>query len=288
MDNFIYDYFIRPIWEHSGYNAVNTVAYAAIALASVYLIYLALKGRVKMDGRFVAGALAFVLFGSTMRVVTDSIDSKVFAPVTQLHAFVLDSHILDYGYLTVTPGIYIVTAALYLASLWLGYKFGKPMLPAYAGLILWLPLFLLLVPFMGYAAYALPVLGLAAIPAYAAWLWLKDRNLAAIVAGQALDGAATFFVIDVFSRISGIAYFEQHVLSSAIGDMFGTYFVFYIIKVSIALAAAYVLSKEKEDIVLFSLPGRDVTISKQLIALVLMIIGFAPGIRDMLRMVVGA
>lgn len=211
----------------------------------------------------------------------------MFTPVTFIHQIVLDSHVFDYGYLTVTPGIYVVTAALYLISLYASYKLKKPRLPIFVGLILWLPLFLLLVPFMRYAIYAIPVLALALIPTLLAWVLIKDDLLVLIVAGQALDGAATFFVIDVFSKISGLGYFEQHVVSNAIGQIFGTFFVFYLIKAGIALAAAYVLSKEKDEIPLLRLFGRDIVMDKYFIALILMIIGFAPGIRDMLRMVAG-
>ena len=140
---------------------------------------------------------------------------------------------------------------------------------------------------MRYAVYALPVLVLAAIPAYLAYMYFKDRILAAIVAGQALDGAATFFVIDFFSKVSGIGYFEQHVLSSAIGSFFGSFFPFYLLKALIAFAAAYVLSKEKDEIEA-GFMGLRFEMDRNYIALVIIIMGFAPGIRDILRMVVGA
>ncbi len=287
MDNFIYDYFVSPIWDRTGYNIVNTLVYAAIAIVAVYVIGRILKGRVRMDEAFVKGVLCFVLFGSTMRVVTDSIDNGVFKPVTPVHQWVLESHLLDYGYFTVTPGIYVVTAALLLASLAILHRLGKPQWLGYVGLALWLPNFLLLVPFMKYAAYAVPVLLLAAIPAYLAYRWLKDRVLALIVAGQALDGAATFFVIDIFSKIVNISYFEQHVISSAIGQMFGSFFPFYLIKVGIASAAAYILSKEPEEMEASFLSWRF-AMDRYYLALVIIIMGFAPGIRDLLRMVVGA
>ncbi len=287
MDNFIYDYFVSPIWDRTGYNVVNTLVYASIAVVAIYALNQALRGRVKIDEHFIRGVLCFVLFGSTMRVVTDSIDNGIFKPVTPIHQWVLDSHILDYGYFTVTPGIYIVTAALLLVSLAILHKIGKAEWLGYVGLALWLPNFLLLVPFMRYAAYAIPVLVLAAIPAYLAYRQFKDRVLAAIVAGQALDGAATFFVIDVFSKISGINYFEQHVLSSAIGSFFGSFFPFYLAKAGIAAAAAYVLSKEKDEIEAGFLQWRF-RMDRYYLALIIIIMGFAPGIRDVLRMVVGA
>jgi uncharacterized membrane protein len=277
MENFIYDYFIRPIWDKTGYNIVNTLVYAAIAIAAIFVIHRLIKGRIRIDEGFVWGVLSFVLFGSTIRVVTDSIDSGKFLPVSPVHKLVLDSHLWDYGYFTVTPGVYLLTAGLLFASLAVLYKLKRTELLGFVGLALWLPHFLLLVPFMEYALYAIPILALAVVPGYLAWLHFRDSALALIVAGQALDGAATFFIIDIFSGISGIHYFEQHVVGSAIGGFFGTFFAFYLLKVGIALAAAHVLSKEKMD-------REDCAF----IALVLMIMGFAPGIRDILRMVIGS
>lgn len=278
MENFIYEYFIQPIWERSGYNLVNTVAYALIAIAAVYLIYRYMKGRIRIDDRFLGGTLAFVLFGSTLRVVTDSIDGGVFQPVTPIHQFILDSHLLDYGYVTVSPGIYILTAGLFLASVLALHRLKRMELLPYVGLALWIPVFLLLLPFMDYAVYAFPVLLLAAIPAYIAWMYFKELSSAGVVAGQALDGAATFFVIDYFSQMTGIQYFEQHVVGGFIGELFGTFFVFYLVKVAIAFLAVRVLKDEKD------LDVEDM----RFIALALMIMGFAPGIRDLLRMVVGS
>ncbi len=277
MENFIYDYFIQPIWDRTGYNIVNTLAYAMIAIAAIFLLHRGLKGRVRIDDGFIWGVLSFVLFGSTVRVVTDSIDNGRFLPITPLHEFVLQSHLWDYSYFTVTPGIYIVTAALMLLSLALLHRVKRTELLGLVGIILWLPHFLLLVPLMEYAAFAIPIFALALIPAYLAWLYFRQMPHALIVAGQALDGAATFFIIDIFSSVSGIRYFEQHVVGSAIGAIFGTYFAFYLLKVGIGFAAAYMIRKEGMD-------AEDASF----IALVLMIMGFAPGIRDILRMVVGA
>jgi uncharacterized membrane protein len=274
MENFIYDYFVSPIWERTGYNIVNTLVYAAIAIAAIFALHRALKGRISIDDGFVNGVLAFVLFGSTMRVVTDAIDHGKFLPVTPVHQLVLDSHLWDYGYLTVTPGIYILTAALLILSVAILHRLKRMELLPYVGLALWLPHFLLLIPLMSHAVFALPILLLALIPAYIAWMYFRDRNSALIVAGQAFDGAATFFVIDVFAPLVGIQYFEQHVVGSAIGEFFGTFFAFYLVKVAIAFAAAYVLKNEKMD-------DED----RRFVALVLMIMGFAPGIRDVFRMV---
>jgi uncharacterized membrane protein len=277
METFINEYFIDPIWSHSGYNIVNTLAYAVIAIVAVYAIYRAIHRKIKVDENFIRSVLCFVLLGSTLRAITDSVYSGVFQPVTPVHQWILDSHIYDYGYLTVSPGIYIVTAAVLLFSMFLLYRLKRLELLGYVGLVLWIPHFLLLVPFMQYWIYAVPVLLLAAVPTYLALRYFRDRILTAIVAGHSLDGAATFFAIEVFPKVTGIYYSEQHVFSGAIGILSGNFFVFYLVKVAVSFAAAYFLMKEKMEL--------D---ERNFIALVLMIIGFAPGLRDVLRMMVGA
>ena len=85
---FFYDNFIRPMDERTGYNAINTITYAAIALLAAYLLYKGLQRlKIKIDDSFVPSIIPFILFGSTLRVV-------------------VDANILPYSYLTTTPGIY--------------------------------------------------------------------------------------------------------------------------------------------------------------------------------------
>ena len=221
--------------------------------------------------------MTFVLFGSTMRVVTDAIDNGVFKPITPIHEIILNSHLYDYGYLTVTPGVYLVTAAILFAAMGILNLLGKQRYLFHTGMALWVFHLALLLPFMRYFLDAIPVALLALVPYLISKKYLRNKIYPLVVAGHALDGAATFWVIDVFGPRIGKDYFEQHVFGAAIGKAFGTFFVFYLVKVAISAAVGYMLEKEKED-------GNF----KNFIALAIMIAGFAPGIRDLLRMVVGA
>ncbi len=277
MENFINTYFIEPIWSHTGYNMVNTLVYAAAALISLYLVFAWLKKRVAIDNDFICGTLVFVLLGSTVRAVTDAIDTGVFGPASPLHSLIIDSGIYDYGYLTVSPGIYIVIAFLFLSSVAVLSRYGRMDLLKFAGAALWLPNILLLLPFMEFAVFILPVLALAAVPTALAYLYFRDIVLTGVVAGHSLDGAATFFIIEFFPKFTGIYYFEQHVLSAAVAGFFGSYLFFFLVKIAVAFAAAYVLREEKMD-----------SGERNYVALVLMVMGFAPGIRDVLRMAAGA
>lgn len=275
---FLEDYFISPIWERTGYNTVNTLVYAAIAIAALYVIWRILKKKeFDFSSRdFLYGTAAFVLFGSTARVITDLSDAGA--------SFGALSPVFSYGYLTVTPGIYIVTAALFLLSIALGRAMHNSRFPAYAGTALWLPCFLLLIPHMKNFDFFLLGIGIAAIGALAAyWLLKKFAKLELglheklAIAGQALDGAATFVVIDIFGKQAGKSYFEQHVLSGGIGTATPLgFFLFFLVKVSLATLIVYFLSKEKMD-------AKDAS----LVLIVVGIMGFAPGIRDLLRMLAG-
>jgi len=293
VENLIEQYFVNPIFDRTGYNAVNTLTYAAIALLSLYIVWRLLKAK-SFDfasKEFLYGTAAFVLLGSTSRVLTDLSDAGAIKAAAvqgdalgQTYLALDSSGLFHYGYLTVSPGIYIVTALLFLLSIAVGMKMKKPMFPAYAGIALWLPCLLLMLPFMVNFGYLLLAVALAGIASFAAFSALRkfgkiqlDLHHGLAIAGQALDGAATFVVIDIFGKLSGKGYFEQHVLSAGIGEStplgFGLFFA-----VKVALAAAIVYLVGKEDM------GKK---DRALVLIVVAIMGFAPGIRDLLRMLCG-
>jgi uncharacterized membrane protein len=287
------EYFISPIFDRTGYNAINTLVYASIALVCLYVLWRLMR-RIKFDFAsrgFLYGVAAFVLFGSTARVLTDLSDAGTIATAAgkggalgAIYSWINASGLFSYGYLTVTPGIYVVTAVLFLAALLISLRMKNEMFAAYAGFVLWLPCFLLLLPFaanIGFAALAIAIAALGSFIAYYALQFICKRPLELheklAIFGQALDGASTFVVINIFSAYSGKGYFEQHVLSSAIGTSTPLgFFLFFLIKIALASAIVYFLSNEK--------------IGKKDIAFILIIVavmGFAPGLRDMLRMLAG-
>ncbi|MFA6328305.1 MAG: DUF63 family protein [Candidatus Micrarchaeia archaeon] len=290
---FFEDYFISPIIGRTGYNAINTLAYAAIAIGALYLIWRFMSGR-KYDFSsrgFLFAVAAFVLFGSTCRVLTDLSDAGAVAgmalapgPLAPLYMALHTSGVFKYGFLTVTPGIYLVTAALFLLSLAISQAMKKEMFAAYAGFLLWLPICLLVLPFASHWWFVLLTLVVASAGAYAAFFALERLGKMKLsiyeklaIGGQALDGAATFVVIDVFSKETGRDYFEQHVLSAGIGEATPLgFFLFFLIKIALAGAIVYFLRKEK-------MGKSDIA----LVLIVVAIMGFAPGIRDALRMLCG-
>jgi len=293
ISDFIQKYYIAPIIDHTGYNAVNTATYAVIALIAAYVIWTQFKKhKIKFDRGFFLAALPYILLGSTMRVVTDSIDTGVMqshlpGAFGWLYSFVIGLGIYNYGFVTSSPGIYIVTAGLLFLFLGLQVKFKKENLMRDAGLVLWLAHLLVLLPMFHYLQYFALILLVAGGLAYAAmraFASMKMHPLAwVVVAAHSLDGTATFVIMDIFNRLEpactqfGRCYFEQHVLSNFLGSIADTFLVYLGVKVAFSALAAYLVCREAE--------GENELV---FILLLLSIFGLAPGLRNLLRITLGA
>ena len=137
FEEFFEEFFIDPIVEKSGYNIVNTSIYAIIAIISCYLIFKILKK--KFDKKTFIYIIPFILFGASVRALADFLESK-----EEYNFFlkpVLESGLYNYSFFTVTPGIYIVVAAIVLITL----AIDKNKIFKWAGILLFLFHFFLLI-----------------------------------------------------------------------------------------------------------------------------------------------
>ena len=113
---FIQEFFLDPICNYSGYNFVNTLTYGIILIGiAFYLVFPFFNKRgIRFDFRFGLAVLAFVLFGSTLRILED------------LKILGRSCNPFEPGFLTVTPGIYVAVGLLAIAalifSIWLAKK----------------------------------------------------------------------------------------------------------------------------------------------------------------------
>ncbi|MBI5159726.1 DUF63 family protein [Candidatus Micrarchaeota archaeon] len=319
MPDFLQQYFLSPLWEHEGYNAINTVTYVAIALASAYALFFLLRSlKIKIGSEFILSIIPFILFGSAMRVVSDSIDTNAMqqyvasnqSVFSQIYFFILSTHVYDYGYFTVTPGIYVVTAAVTLACILVFHRLRRMDLLFIPGTLLFLFHFFLLVPLFQFYSFFFLAIALASLGTIACVFAFKRFSVQMplawlLVFSHALDGAATFTVINILPKfVEGKQYFEQHVLSRAIGGLFGAdygYLFFFVLKISFASAAVAVLNDEKPDEK--KLAEKHAARSdfekalkkekafnddkKNYLLLLLVIFGLAPGVRDALRLLAG-
>ncbi|MGB9635115.1 MAG: DUF63 family protein [Candidatus Micrarchaeia archaeon] len=283
---FIEDYFVRPIVEYEGYNPVNTTVYAVIALAAAYGIYVLFTRKgIRFDERFISNILPYILLGSTVRVITDSIDSHVMhkylsGGVGWLYELIISSHLYDRTFITVSPGIYVIIGLFTVITMYLAYAIGKDREMSKLVSVLWLAHLLVLVPMVVNLQYAIMIIAIAA-GITILYTQIKGKSSVAfwwlIVFSQALDGSATFVTLDIYNEVCGGCYAEQHVLANAISDYFGkSWLPFLVLKVILAVLAVEILENEKN------------ANEKNYICLLIVIFGLAPGVRDLLRLAVGA
>ncbi|MFA4945983.1 MAG: DUF63 family protein [Candidatus Micrarchaeia archaeon] len=261
--DFVEEFFVAPLREpgaYAPYNAVNTLAYAALGLVAAFVLYKILKARgMRIDYSLFLCVLPFVVFGSALRVIQD--------------ADLLPRSIDLFGatvYPFVTPGIYFVTfALLVVAFAALGKSRTNVQLAGWT--LALLPLAALFPHFANFLhAAAIALLAFAALKA-GEWLGRREMLEKAALLGQALDGAASF--VGLSFAPAGTAYFEQHVVAGGVIGLL-TPFGFLLLKFGFALAVIELLKREDPE-------------EKAFVLGLVAIMGFAPGLRDALRILAG-
>ncbi|MBM3229942.1 DUF63 family protein [Candidatus Parvarchaeota archaeon] len=332
INGFIQAYYIQPILNHEGYNPVNTLTYALIALAAAFIIWGQFKKhKITVDREFFISTLPFILLGPTMRVVTDSIDTGVMQAhagvssgiIGSFYSFILSTHLYDYGFLTSSPGIYFVTAAILFASLF-AQKFAERKFPSKSanlmrnvGIFLFLLHFLILLPMVSYPLYGLLIIALAGIIGFIARRFFSSALFARlsgsgltqshdgainggvgasnvapdqagslawlVVFAHSLDGAATFVTIDIFNRLEPAC----TLLGKCYGEqhVVSSFLGTFADTYLVFFAVKVIFSALVAFLVEKESQDRQ---EKTFIFLLLVVFGLAPGLRDLLRLATGA
>lgn len=253
QDNFLY--------LHPGYTLFNTIVFGIILGIAVILIIKMFKYIKKDPGDIFIPIIPFIFFGSSARAL---VDNGIYPLTLWL----------------VTPGIYIltglVTIATLLTSVYVEKKtnFNYRYLMLIVGVILCIPN-LLLINHINWIAF-FEVVGIwAAISSIFLlsrnkWDLLKNwLNLSALLA-HLFDASSTFIAVDFYG------YGEQHVLPNALTGLAGTAFVMFPLKIAVILAALYVIDEYIEDNTI-----------KNMLKLAIFILGLAPGLRNFLSLIMG-
>jgi uncharacterized membrane protein len=277
ISEFIYKYYIDPIRYGQPYNVVDTLTYAVILICSVYLIYRWLKvSGIAIDRPFVLATMPYVVLGGVLRVVQDTgmIASDLqFFLVTPLIYFVLFFYAagmlffsrfigrqgLVGNFLHLYGAIGAVTAGI-VALILLSFGMAHTRIAVDV---------LLIIPLMAVAASA-AVWGFMRYGLK--WAYASDPLFVALIFGHMLDASATSYGIDLHP----LAYVEQHVVGSNLIAWTGTAFVMFPLKLLVLFPAIYILEMYRTE----SEPDLW-----HLILLAMIVVGLAPGIRDMIRMV---
>jgi uncharacterized membrane protein len=284
ISDFIYKYYIDPIRLGQPYNVVDTLTYALILVAAVYLLYRWLSTSTwlsdigfSIDSTFILATLPYVILGGVMRVIEDT------GMITG-----------DFKYLLITPLIYFVlfffTIGILFLSRYLTLQgFTRHILSFYfwTGVLSVIVASLILVAWStthhGIDLYVLSVIPLMAVTATALvwsfmryickWEYVRDPLYITLLFGQLFDASATSFGIDLHPALR---YMEEHVVGSNLINLTGTAFVMFPLKLIVLFPAIYIMQMYRKE----ANPA-----FWHLVLLAMIVVGFAPGVRDMVRMV---
>ena len=284
ISDFIYKYYIDPIKNGQAYNVVDTLTYAIILVICVYLLYrwmsastyLAESG-FSFDRNFILATVPYVILGGLLRVIEDT------GMITS-----------DWKYLLITPLIYFTLFFFVIGVMFVsryltlkGITASFIQFYAFAGVLAMIVASLILCSF-GMAHNGIDLVILAIIPLMAVtataivwavmkyalgWTYVSDPVYITLLFGQLLDASATSYGIDLHPSVQ---YVEQHVVGSALIGMTGTAFVMFPLKLIVLFPAVYVMQLYRKE----ANPA-----FWHLVLLAMIVVGFAPGVRDMVRMV---
>ncbi|MEM2175489.1 MAG: DUF63 family protein, partial [Candidatus Micrarchaeia archaeon] len=149
------------------------MVYAIIAVIACYFIFFIMKK--KFNKKLLIYIIPFVLFGSSMRVLTDLVDSgeKVDFFLTNM---LISTGFYNYSFFTVTPGIYILVTIIFLISVGISELTNEKVLP-YIGIFLFLIHFLALVPFFKNFIFLFLILFISSILFLSSYLILKKYKI---------------------------------------------------------------------------------------------------------------
>ncbi|MBI4020902.1 MAG: DUF63 family protein [Candidatus Aenigmarchaeota archaeon] len=272
---FLEDYFLNPILQNGYFNPVNTAVYAVVLVVAVVLVFkLLFRLKIPIDRRFFYAVLPFVVWGSSTRVLHDAAFAGKLSP--GLNAF--------YGLpVFPTPGSYFITFTLaigvLLASLGV-WKFRRVAYWKTMAVVGWalVALNLLLTPWADPVPLALVaglvavctgiIYGLSHLPLSGVKRALSIPHQV-ILGGHFLDAAATYVALTFYG------YGEQHVLPRFVFDLTGPV-GFFFLKALVVIPVLWFIDRSSED--------RNFT---NFLKIVVFILGFAPGLRDLLRLLAG-
>ncbi|AHF80499.1 DUF63 family protein [Thermococcus paralvinellae] len=259
------EYFVNPIKYNTGYNVVNTLTYAIILGIAALAVYKILKRLgIKYDNAFFRALIPYMIFGAFTRALTDAT-------------------IYPRTYLTVTPGIYVLTFAITFTALLITHKLFEDWRKVflYFGWALVGFDFVMLLTHLDKVHFTWIVLKyfIPAVIIAEGIIYLMTKKIELVRENSYLFYAHFYDATTTFVGIQFMGYWEQHVLPRFLINLTGTAAVMYLLKFVTLMIVLYLMKELQET-----------ESDKELmdfIKTVVFILGFAPGTRNLLRMLMG-
>jgi uncharacterized membrane protein len=276
-----------------GYTIISEITYGIILILALYAIYKLLKRlNIAVDWRFTLSLMPYILFGPISRVLEDTgyFDEPVvywfISPLIYLQIAVYAIFFLLLGYyfenkfkklnLTVNKviflgGLIFFIPSLYLIVQWiLGDRWGGTTGVRFDVFLIVLGLILLIVGLVYLVSYFY-----RNKEKFAAY---KNPLNLAMLSGHLIDGITSYISIkDPF--FMGLYYAEKHPASNLLLEIWGP--LFPIVKFILILVVIYIFDVMFKD----ELKHQNTLVN--LLKIGILILGFSPGIRDLLRVTMG-
>jgi uncharacterized membrane protein len=273
ITDFIYTYYIQPILDDAGYNPINTITWALMLGLMVFLLWKILKKLgIVIDKRFIAAVLPYIFVAASLRVMEDA---DLFSPPIK--------------YMLITPLIYFLIFFCCVAILVILRVLSGPdrindynvvfgligVLWFIANMILLLRNEAIVRPRVLFAVIGISGMIMLVIYVVGAKLhakFLTETLNVSVLTAHLLDASSSYIGIDL------LGYQGKHVIERMIVEYTGSAAGMFLLKLGILIPVLYLLDIifEEQEIEL-----------KNLVLLVLITIGLAPGVRNTLRMMLG-
>lgn len=303
---FFEENFVQPVIQNGWFNPFNTLAYGAILIVGFVLVYKLLeKLKIDIDKKFLLAILPFVVWAPVTRAIRDFVFGKIPLDVKTNPLFSTDlsynlgavasqaqSHISQtlpipgisslYSNIIawfVTPGSYLITAFLALVAMLIAYGIQKK-----TGIVYWKAMFAIGLVVLAGGMVSMPIktlyplvlivptaAGLTAV-FYGISFAVKNNpklnqffnyQSSGILGAHFIDAAATFWALAAYGFV------EQHVVPRLVFGVFGPA-SFFILKAVVVIPVLWVFNKEIESPRL-----------RNFLKVAVIILGLAPGLRDM-------
>lgn len=283
--DFINEYFLNPILSNGWFNPVNSLVYGMILVVAVYFVFRLLKRMsVRIDRRFLYAITPFIFWAAITRVLHDAAFSGA---LTGALGELFSLPIFP------TPGSYFITFTLALASLlvslgiqkYAGFPYWKAMAGIGAALSFvefalmpkfdLVPIAMILFVTGAWAALFLLIYKFSQkidAARFKIFRPVKDAftlDNSAILSAHMLDASATFVALAFFG------YAEQHPLPRTLIELSNPAAMFAL-KLAVLIPVLYIIDRYAEK-------GEF----RNFLKIVIFILGLAPGLRDMIRLMAG-
>ncbi len=264
IESFLDKYFIYPVKYHTGYNIVNTLTYGVFLILAIFAVYRLFKRYgVNINEKFFVSIIPFLFFGASTRAL-------------------VDGEVYEFSYWLVTPGIYVLTLILIVSVILLFSSTEKltNKLPYYIPVLLFgIGLCLVNLYYIIQKVQSLKPLGieivLTGVFTLIVWVTLKflfpqilSLTNISLISAHLWDASATFIGVRFYG------YIEQHVLPRLFIEAYGAWTMFPL-KLIVVLPVIYIIDLEEDEQL------------KNIVKITIFALGFAPGTRDILRVIMG-